>query len=303
LAKIAADLTRALALRDTCGTGGRLTGRLLARGGGWMVEDVICTSGPDDRPFEEQHSDFAIAIVAAGTFQYRSPSGRELMTPGSLLLGNAGQCFECGHEHGTGDRCISFRYTADYFEHLAADAGAARVDRQFRAPRLPPVRELSGVVAQATAGLVGPAEVSWEELGIRLVTRVVGLMSGLAPSAAGPSPNGCERVTRVVRAIEHQPSARLTLRRMAQEAGLSPYHFLRTFERLTGLTPHQYVRRARLRQSAMRLATEPTRVIDIAFASGFGDVSNFNRAFRAEFGVSPRTYRLRTRGPVRRRGA
>src|SRR2546430_5544229 len=33
----------------------------------------------------------------------------ELMTPGSLLLGNAGQCFECGHEHGLGDRCLSDR--------------------------------------------------------------------------------------------------------------------------------------------------------------------------------------------------
>jgi AraC-like DNA-binding protein len=84
---------------------------------------------------------------------------------------------------------------------------------------------------------------------------------------------------------------------MAREAGLSPYHFLRTFERLTGLTPHQYVRRARLRNAATRLAAEPVRVIDIAFDCGFGDVSNFNRAFRAEFGVSPRAYRARS-GPT-----
>ena len=34
-----------------------------------------------------------------------------------------------------------------------------------------------------------------------------------------------------------------------------------------------------------------SKVLDIAFDSGFGDVSNFNRAFRAEFGVSPRAYR------------
>jgi len=32
----------------------------------------------------------------------------------------------------------------------------------------------------------------------------------------------------------------------------------------------------------------------VAFASGFGDVSNFNRAFRAEFGVTPTTYRRHT---------
>ena len=84
-----------------------------------------------------------------------------------------------------------------------------------------------------------------------------------------------------------------TLGSLAREAGLSPYHFLRTFQRLTGVTPHQYVLRARLREAAMRLAVEHARVIDIALDCGFGDVSNFNRAFRAEFGVSPRVYRLK----------
>ncbi len=51
----------------------------------------------------------------------------------------------------------------------------------------------------------------------------------------------------------------------------------------------------------MRLAAEPGRVADVAFDSGFGDVSNFNRAFRAEFGASPRLYRQisRTGGRMR----
>jgi AraC-like DNA-binding protein len=98
-------------------------------------------------------------------------------------------------------------------------------------------------------------------------------------------------VTRAVRTIERRPEATLPLDRLAREAGLSPYHFLRTFERLTGVTPHQYILRARLREAAMRLASESRNVLDIALDCGFGDVSNFNRAFRAEFGLSPRAYR------------
>jgi AraC-like DNA-binding protein len=47
----------------------------------------------------------------------------------------------------------------------------------------------------------------------------------------------------------------------------------------------------RLRRAALRLKGEPTKVLDIALDSGFSDVSNFNRAFRAEFGESPRSYR------------
>jgi AraC-like DNA-binding protein len=49
----------------------------------------------------------------------------------------------------------------------------------------------------------------------------------------------------------------------------------------------------RLRRAAVRLRNEPAKIVDIALDCGFGDVSNFNRAFRAEFGVSPRAYRNR----------
>ncbi len=41
----------------------------------------------------------------------------------------------------------------------------------------------------------------------------------------------------------------------------------------------------------MQLADPEAKVLDIAFDCGFGDLSNFNHAFRAEFGVSPRAYR------------
>ncbi|MBI1950881.1 MAG: helix-turn-helix transcriptional regulator [Acidobacteria bacterium] len=292
LAKIAVALERALARRAVDGAPGRTEGRILARGDGWTVEDVICTSGPRDRPFGERHSKISIAIVAAGSFQYRAAASRELMTPGALLLGNAGQGFECGHEHGAGDRCLSFKYAPDYFESLAADAGGRGARAAFRAPRLPPLRDVSPLIARAFAGLCGAADVSWEELSVQLAVRTLRLAGGHPTSPGVAAPAAVARVTRIVRTIERHPDAGLTLGSLARAAGLSPYHFLRTFERLTGTTPHQYVLRSRLREAAIRLLTEPARILDIAFDCGFGDVSNFNRAFRAEFGVNPRAYRL-----------
>jgi transcriptional regulator GlxA family with amidase domain len=80
---------------------------------------------------------------------------------------------------------------------------------------------------------------------------------------------------------------------LAWIARLSPYHFIRVFEGITGVTPHQYLLRTRLRRAAVRLRTEPAKILDIALSCGFGDISNFNRVFRAEFGVSPRAYRSR----------
>ena len=267
----------------------RPSSRLLARGEGWAVSDVVCRSGPDDRPYEERHSNFSIAVVASGTFEYRAASGRELMTPGSLMLGSAGQSFECAHEHGVGDRCVAFWYAPAYFERLAADAGAR--DARFGGLRVPPLRALAPLVARACAALGGPVRLSWEEMGVRLASHAVPLSRGLAPGIQAAPPGAVARVTQVVRRIEHDPDDELSLGALARTARLSPYHFLRTFERITGVTPHQYVLRARLRRAATHLVTGPGKILDLALESGFGDLSNFNRAFRAEFGMSPRAYR------------
>lgn len=124
------------------------------------------------------------------------------------------------------------------------------------------------------------------------------LERGIPPSFTDAPPSAVARVTLALRRIKRNPGLDVTLGDLAQEARLSPYHFLRTFERLTGLTPHQYVLRTRLREAAVRLAVEREKVLDIAFDCGFGDVSNFNRVFRSEFGVSPRMYRLQTGGKV-----
>jgi AraC-like DNA-binding protein len=286
------DLDRALARRRQLGTPGSTTPQVIAGGEGWTVADVICTSGPDDRPFEEQHSQFAIAVVVAGSFQCRSPLGAALMTPGSLMLGNSGQCFECGHAHGEGDRCVSFWYAADHFERLSADAGVRRGVARFTVPRLPPIRTLSPIVTRAALALSTPDETAWDELSVIVAGTALRVAAGLSSSDRRSSPlNADARVVHAVRTVDRYPASAWTLNRLANVSGLSLYHFLRTFDRITGVTPHQYVLRARLRHAAVRLVRESGSILDLALDCGFGDISNFTRAFRNEFGVSPRRYR------------
>jgi AraC family transcriptional regulator len=294
LAKIAVEFQHSTRGPDVSEGAERPAARWLAQGEGWSVSEVVCHLGPRDRPFEEQHSRPAIAIVVAGTFQYRSGSGRELMTPGSLLLGSAGQYFECGHEHGAGDRCLSFSFTREFFEGLMASAGGRGAAHGFRALRLPPVRPLSPLVAQACAAIARPEDAPWEEIGIQLAAQAVQLDGEISPGPAAEQAGAVARVTRVVRMIEQHPDAAYDLGGLAREARLSRYHFLRVFESLTGVTPHQYLLRGRLRRAALRLSSETTRIVDIALDCGFGDISNFNRSFRREFRVNPRLYRAQT---------
>ncbi|WP_206996736.1 helix-turn-helix transcriptional regulator [Trinickia mobilis] len=297
MGKIAAELERALARREAEGVKGAVMPRVLAHGAGWSVDDVLCTSGPRDRPFEERHEHVCVAMVAAGAFEYRSRAGSGLMTPGAIMLGNAGACFECGHRHRAGDRCIAFRYTPGCFEQIAADAGIRSRDARFAAVRLPPLRPLAPLVAAACAGVVSEAGVAWDELAPAVAALALRLAAGMPAEDPREVPAAAlARVAPVLCLIDSAPDDGLSVERLARHAGLSPYHFLRTFERVTGVTPHQYLLRARLRAAAQRLAEESAKIVDVALDCGFNDVSNFNHAFRAEFGASPRAYRMRMQG-------
>ena len=115
---------------------------------------------------------------------HTTPLRAGTMLPGSLLLGNVGQHFECAHEHATGDRCIAFGYAPDYFERLVADTGIRAADPLFRTHRVPPLRVLSRLVARACAGLARATDLSWEELGLQLAAQTTRLVAGLPSSSS-----------------------------------------------------------------------------------------------------------------------
>jgi AraC family transcriptional regulator len=209
------------------------------------------------------------------------------MSPGAWLLGNPGTTFECSHEHGEGDRCLSFQFHPALFERLARDAGSSR--GAFDRSRLPPLRALAPLAARATSALNGGD--SFEELGLQLTGAVLRTAGDVRRDRAAAAARDRGRIARVLRQLELSVSEAHTLVDLARSASLSPYHFLRTFKVITGITPHQWLLRARLREAAKRLLLGRDPVTQIALDVGFDDLSNFIRSFRAEFGRSPGRYR------------
>jgi hypothetical protein len=166
---------------------------------------VVCTSGPGDQPFEEQHFTSCVAIVLSGTFQYRTSAVRELMMPGALLLGNSGDGFTCGHEHGTGDRCVSFSYSDEFCDRVSAGIGP--VKSRFKTPRLAPARVLSPLVSKASQLLTGASHAAFEELGIQVLAQATQMGHGIVPRANEAEPSSIARVTRVLRTIDNDPKS------------------------------------------------------------------------------------------------
>jgi AraC-like DNA-binding protein len=265
-----------------------ITADILASGRGWRVHDVVCDSGPDDPSFAEQHRGYSIAAVTNGSFQYRGSSGAATLVPGSFLLGKHGACFECGHDHAKGDRCLSFRFEPDYFECLTDEAGAPA--KPFARPSLPPLPQFARLFADAELARDECDFGALEELSVRLVGAVSAVLSP-SRKTRRPSTRDESRITDTVRRIESRAEEAWTLTRLASDAAMSPYHFLHTFRRVTGITPHQYVLRTRLHRAALRLRQSHDQIAAIAFDTGFNDLATFNRRFRRLMGVTPGVYR------------
>jgi AraC family transcriptional regulator len=256
------------------------------------MHEVVCRAGPSDRPFEERHDGFSVSAVIEGSFTYRSDAGHGLLYPGALLLGNNGSCFECGHAHGIGDRCISLNVHEEQFSEIAA-AAASTSRFRFSAPSLPPSPKALPVVALMEALSSAASSLRSEELALRIIERVIALMTGDRPTPAVPTGRETRRVVEAIRLVESDAARPLELKEMAAVAGMSKYHFVRVFRRLTGVTPHQYLISARLRRAALALALASSRrpVIAVALDSGFADLSTFNKTFRAAFDLTPTQYR------------
>ena len=279
--------------------------QVLAVGRGWRVVDAAYTCDPGKRLLEDRHDFVTIAAVVSGSFQYRSVHGTETLAPGALLLGNAGSMYECSFEHSPGDRCIGFYYTQECLEQISEGLPAA-MRTEFRTHRIPPIPEILPLAAWAAMQTVVQDTVRWEELSFAVAGDVLTLLSGDARSDHRQTGRNERRISGVLQVIESRHVEPLSIAELAGIAGMSPYHFMRIFRDVVGVTPYQYLLRTRLRHAAVDLGTTQEPISAIAFDAGFGDLSTFAAMFRRAFGLSPGRYRAevnsgRLRPPVRAR--
>ena len=99
-----------------------------------------------------------------------------------------------------------------------------------------------------------------------------------------------EAVQRMQEYIAAHLSENITLDDLAKVAMFSPWYARRVFITYTGVTPSDYIRRLRLKHSALRLRDENCLITDVAFDLGFGSVDGYTRAFAREFGCNPKQY-------------
>ena len=130
------------------------------------------------------------------------------------------------------------------------------------------------------------------ELGVKAVMlRLLFLLLRMQPERKSAESAGTARLKAVLQRVEEAYAQPLTVEAMAQGCGCSASHFMRWFKQLTGTTFTVYLNERRLAVAAERLRQSSDSILFIAGEVGFENLSNFNRQFKARYGVTPREYR------------
>lgn len=106
------------------------------------------------------------------------------------------------------------------------------------------------------------------------------------------------RIHTIMNAILERPDAEHGIDELAAQAGVTPTHFCRIFKKATGISPHQYVMKARLNRARHMLEQSEASMATIAESLGFASQSHFTRAFRQFAGETPSDFRRRGRETI-----
>jgi AraC-like DNA-binding protein len=130
-----------------------------------------------------------------------------------------------------------------------------------------------------------PSQVELESLIWHTYRRVFGRSFGGRRSVKGDGTLAPRRLERVIAYIESNlTNPRLSLAAIAQTAALSPFHFLRCFERTLHMTPHQFVRARRLERIRAAVA-KGQNVLDAARQHGFRHLNHFRSVYLHHHGL------------------
>ncbi len=254
------------------------------------VSEFRCSAGPDDTPFVERHRCHSVSYVRKGSFGCHSRGRFFELVAGSILVGHPGDEYVCTHDHVCGDECLSFFLGPELVEAIGDRAEVWRIGS---APPLPELMVL-GELAQAAAA--GRSDIGLDEVGQVFASRFVEVVSGRPHKPVATPVRDRRRAVETALWIDAHSHQQVDLEQAAGQAGISPFHFLRLFSSVLGVTPHQYLVRSRLRHAARLLADNDISITDVAYDVGFGDLSNFVRTFHRAAGVSPRRFREGSRG-------
>ncbi len=233
------------------------------------------------------HDGYAIGVVEYGalSFQYHDPS--DVVPTGNIMIIHPEEVHtgKCIGSHGCNYRMI---YVKPQILRKAFSQLHKKNDRYpfFRNQNITdPV--LAAKILQTHRAFESSALNDLEKESIILMLSTE-LVARHASPKSFAKPVKAEKVVvkKARRYLEDRRKENVSLKELASQVNISPFHLNRVFKAETGLPPYAYLTQIRI-QEAMRLLRNGKSITDVALQTGFCDQSQFTKRFKQLVGTTP----------------
>lgn len=232
------------------------------------------------------HEAFGLGAIESGVERFRYRGADHLAPPGSLVTMNPDELHT-----GRAETKGGWRYRMAYIDPDVAARVTGETGWWFAAAV---GRDAAG--AQRVTALLDTLWHASEPLAFdSALFALLGEFRRHAGVPRSAAAEGAPRFAPVIDYLHANLSRRLTLDELAAVAGLSPFHFLRSFQAHHHATPQQMLMALRLYE-AKRLLAAGVAPAQVALAAGLTDQAHLTRAFSRRYGVTPSRYQKQVRG-------
>ncbi len=235
------------------------------------------------------HETYSIGLVEAGSTLFEYRKGTLLVEAGELVFIHPEEVHACNPQPDNPWRYKMFHIDSDWMKELAHGMGLQSMGPPvFRVPhgRHP---GLFAEMLSLVAVIEGPgSRLEKESRILDVISQVVSLY-GVPSGKTSPPLSLHPGVTRARAYIVNHLFESISLKTLAEVAGLSHWHFLRTFGAQVGMPPHAFQNEQRIR-CARQMLESGTPVVETALTTGFYDQAHFSKKFKDHVGVTPRNY-------------
>jgi len=260
-----------------------------------------CDTTPPTVEFHD-HQFYEILFFLNGNVSYTIEGRTYQLRPGDILLTSRGDLHKPDIRGGKAyERYLLWvqPHVIDRIRHLGADLDACFRDAQQKRHHL--VRPDSAVlthlkqICQKMLQTRDETEFGSSTLSLTYLVEFLVYLNRAyfaTPDAIRQDITENEKINQVLAYINTHLSEDLSLDRLSQALFVSKSHLNRSFKDFTGLTLYQYIIKKRL-VVARNMLLEGEPVMNACMRCGFSDYSNFLKAFKREFGRSPRDFMVR----------
>ncbi len=257
----------------------------------------------DDYPKEvalHHHDFYEIYFFLSGNVQYNIESRNYYLTPGDVLLIAPNELHQpvFGKRHQSYERFVLW-INKQFLESLETSGMNLGACFDTAAPGHTNLLTMEGVQRQLLTfqmeQMIQTLETEDEYAYIHAMSYLVQLMVQVNRQARQQRPQEAIRavpnsaVYSVLSYINDHYHEELSLDFLANKFFISKYHLSREFGRLVGTSVHRYIIQKRL-VMAKQMMSDGMPSTEVYQHCGFGDYSNFYRAFRAEYQISPKAF-------------